>query len=332
MPPHPCRPCPSSPSSAAHAHHSHAAHAHHAHAAHAHHAHPPMPIMPPQAGCSVTVEGELQASPAKGQATEVQAESIVVHGWPTRKPTPCRRSGTRSSICGRSPICGRGPTRSAPSPGCAIASASRSTNSSRSRAFSTSTRRSSRPAIAKGPGEMFKVTTLDLAKLPRPSGKIDYAEDFFGRPAYLTVSGQLEGRNLRLRAGQGLHVRADLPGRELEHLAAPGRVLDDRAGDGVLRTDRQHGPGRGVPQADRPRRARPLCRRHAVLRRARSTRSLLATLEKVVSQRIRAPHLYRSDRDPGEIGPEIRVPGRLGQRPAVRARTLSDRERTSSGR
>src|SRR5262245_1716417 len=33
------------------------------------------------AGCSVTVEGELKASPAKGQATEVQARSIVVHGW-----------------------------------------------------------------------------------------------------------------------------------------------------------------------------------------------------------------------------------------------------------
>src|SRR5215470_11531431 len=32
------------------------------------------------AGCSVTVEGQVQASPAKGQATEVHAERIVVHG------------------------------------------------------------------------------------------------------------------------------------------------------------------------------------------------------------------------------------------------------------
>src|SRR5437868_8316097 len=33
------------------------------------------------AGCSVTVEGEVKASPAQGQATEVQASQIVVHGW-----------------------------------------------------------------------------------------------------------------------------------------------------------------------------------------------------------------------------------------------------------
>ena len=33
------------------------------------------------AGCSVTIDGEVKASPAKGQATEVQASSVVVHGW-----------------------------------------------------------------------------------------------------------------------------------------------------------------------------------------------------------------------------------------------------------
>src|SRR5205814_9963619 len=32
-------------------------------------------------GCSVSVEGQVQASPAKGQATEVHATQIVVHGW-----------------------------------------------------------------------------------------------------------------------------------------------------------------------------------------------------------------------------------------------------------
>ena len=45
-----------------------------------------------------------------------------------------------------------------------------------------------------GAGEMFHVTTLDFDKLPRtPDGKVDYSKDFFGRPANLTVSGQLEG-------------------------------------------------------------------------------------------------------------------------------------------
>jgi asparaginyl-tRNA synthetase len=45
-----------------------------------------------------------------------------------------------------------------------------------------------------GAGEMFQVTTLDLDNLPRTEdGKIDYAQDFFGRQTSLTVSGQLEG-------------------------------------------------------------------------------------------------------------------------------------------
>ncbi len=45
-----------------------------------------------------------------------------------------------------------------------------------------------------GAGEMFRVTTLDMENPPRDSeGKIDYSEDFFGKSAYLTVSGQLQG-------------------------------------------------------------------------------------------------------------------------------------------
>jgi asparaginyl-tRNA synthetase len=45
-----------------------------------------------------------------------------------------------------------------------------------------------------GAGAMFGVSTLDPEKPPRtPEGRIDYAQDFFGKRAYLTVSGQLEG-------------------------------------------------------------------------------------------------------------------------------------------
>lgn len=45
-----------------------------------------------------------------------------------------------------------------------------------------------------GAGEMFRVTTLDLNALPRDSeGKVEDKKDFFGRPAFLTVSGQLNG-------------------------------------------------------------------------------------------------------------------------------------------
>lgn len=53
-----------------------------------------------------------------------------------------------------------------------------------------------------GAGEMFTVTTLDLEKVPKtPAGKTDYQQDFFGKPAHLTVSGQLEGEFLACALG-----------------------------------------------------------------------------------------------------------------------------------
>lgn len=46
---------------------------------------------------------------------------------------------------------------------------------------------------AEGAGEMFQVTTLDLENLPKTkANKVDYSEDFFGKHANLTVSGQLQ--------------------------------------------------------------------------------------------------------------------------------------------
>ena len=45
---------------------------------------------------------------------------------------------------------------------------------------------------AEGAGEMFQVTTLPLDNVPKtPDGKVDYSQDFFGKPVNLTVSGQL---------------------------------------------------------------------------------------------------------------------------------------------
>ena len=50
-----------------------------------------------------------------------------------------------------------------------------------------------------GAGELFRVTTLEDKKLPRTAdGEIDYAKDFFARPTYLTVSGQLEAEAFAL--------------------------------------------------------------------------------------------------------------------------------------
>ena len=50
-----------------------------------------------------------------------------------------------------------------------------------------------------GAGEMFRITTLDLNNVPKTEdGKIDYSQDFFGKEANLTVSGQLNGEIMAL--------------------------------------------------------------------------------------------------------------------------------------
>lgn len=47
-----------------------------------------------------------------------------------------------------------------------------------------------------GAGEMFQVTTMDLNNIPKTEeGKIDFSQDFFGKPTNLTVSGQLNGES-----------------------------------------------------------------------------------------------------------------------------------------
>jgi len=56
---------------------------------------------------------------------------------------------------------------------------------------------------AEGAGAMFQVTTLDLNNIPKnPDGSINYSEDFFGKSANLTVSGQLEGELGALALGE----------------------------------------------------------------------------------------------------------------------------------
>lgn len=53
-----------------------------------------------------------------------------------------------------------------------------------------------------GAGEMFRVTTLDMNNIPKtPDGKVDYSQDFFGKEAHLTVSGQLNGEMYAMALG-----------------------------------------------------------------------------------------------------------------------------------
>lgn len=55
---------------------------------------------------------------------------------------------------------------------------------------------------AEGAGEMFRVTTFDLANVPKnPDGAVDWSKDFFGKPTNLTVSGQLQAENFAMSFG-----------------------------------------------------------------------------------------------------------------------------------
>jgi asparaginyl-tRNA synthetase len=68
-------------------------------------------------------------------------------------------------------------------------------------------------ADCEGAGELFRVTTLDLNQIPKKEGTADYSQDFFGREANLTVSGQLSVEMFALSLGDvytfGPTFRAD---------------------------------------------------------------------------------------------------------------------------
>jgi asparaginyl-tRNA synthetase len=145
------------------------------------------------AGCSVTVEGLVKASPAKGQETEVQASRVVVHGWADAETYPLQKKQhsfeflrTLAHLRPRTNTFG------------AVAGLRNRVNRSihdffQERGFLYIHTPIITASDCEGAGEMFKVTTLDLANPPRHEGQIDYGKDFFHRPAYLTVSGQLQG-------------------------------------------------------------------------------------------------------------------------------------------
>ncbi len=145
------------------------------------------------AGCSVTVTGLVKASPAKGQATEVQARSVTVHGWADPETYPMQKKGhsmeflrTQAHLRPRTNTFG------------AVARVRNCICRSIHDFFQEQGFLYVHPPIitasdCEGAGQMFRVSTLDLGKLPRnDKGEVDFSQDFFGRPAYLTVSGQLE--------------------------------------------------------------------------------------------------------------------------------------------
>ncbi len=147
-------------------------------------------------GCAVVATGVLTASQGQGQTVEILAESVTVVGWvddPESYPIQPKKSSFEylrevAHLRPRTNTIG------------AVARVRHCLSQAIHRYFHehgffwVHT-----PIItasdAEGAGELFRVSTLDLANPPAvprgPDGRTDFGQDFFGREAYLTVSGQL---------------------------------------------------------------------------------------------------------------------------------------------
>jgi asparaginyl-tRNA synthetase len=145
------------------------------------------------AGCAVEAVGTIVPSPAKGQPFEMQASAVKVIGWVEDPDTYPIQPKPHTLEFLREVAHLRPRTN-------VIAAATRVRHTlakaihrffDENGFFWVNT-----PIItssdAEGAGAMFRVSTLDLANLPRTAeGGIDFAKDFFGRETFLTVSGQL---------------------------------------------------------------------------------------------------------------------------------------------
>ncbi len=145
------------------------------------------------AGCAVIATGTLVASQGQGQSYEIQAQSLEVVGWVEDpltypiQPKPMSPEFLRevAHLRPRTNLFGA-VTRIR---NCLAQAAHRFFHENGFLWIST-------PIIttsdAEGAGEMFRVSTRDLANLPRTDkGEVDFSRDFFGKETFLTVSGQL---------------------------------------------------------------------------------------------------------------------------------------------
>ncbi|MAK45239.1 MAG: asparagine--tRNA ligase [Spongiibacter sp.] len=145
------------------------------------------------AGCSLRVVGTLVASQGKGQSVEIQAEEIEVYGWvddPDTYPIAKKRHSFEY-LRGVAHLRPRTNTFGAITRVRTVLA-----NAVHRYFFERDFQWINTPLITasdcEGAGEMFRVSTLDLQNLPRDAhGAVDFSQDFFGREAFLTVSGQL---------------------------------------------------------------------------------------------------------------------------------------------
>ncbi|MBN1517267.1 asparagine--tRNA ligase, partial [Candidatus Sumerlaeota bacterium] len=144
-------------------------------------------------GCCIEAQGELVASEGKEQAVELRATRLIVHGWVDEPETyPLQKK--RHSMEFLREVAHLRPRSNT------FGAVARVRNTMAAAIHEFFQQRGflylHSPIITgsdcEGAGEMFTVTTLDLNNLPQaPDGGIDHAQDFFGKRAALTVSGQL---------------------------------------------------------------------------------------------------------------------------------------------
>ncbi len=142
-------------------------------------------------GASVAIEGRLVASPAAGQKVEVQATSLRVIGEAPAETYPLQKKAHSLEFLRE--IAHLRPRTNT------FGAVARVRNRM---AFSVHEFYQARgfnyvhtPLITasdcEGAGAMFQVTTLDLDRIAKSGEPVDYNKDFFGKPSFLTVSGQL---------------------------------------------------------------------------------------------------------------------------------------------
>jgi len=144
-------------------------------------------------GSSVEVIGTIVESPGQGQSTEVKAESLKVFGFADPATYPLQKKGTSMEFL-RTIAHLRPRTNTFGAVARVRNQICRSIHEFfQERGFLYVHSPIITGSDAEGAGQMFRVTTLDLDKIPRKeNNEIDFEQDFFGRPTHLTVSGQLE--------------------------------------------------------------------------------------------------------------------------------------------
>ncbi|WP_113905811.1 asparagine--tRNA ligase [Aliidiomarina celeris] len=144
-------------------------------------------------GCSVAITGSIVESEGQGQDFEVQASHVEVLGWvedPDTYPMAPKRHSMEylrefAHLRPRTNVAGA-VTRVRH---CLAQAVHRFFHE---RGFYWISTPIITTSDAEGAGELFRVSTLDMTNLPlTDKGKVDYKQDFFGKEAFLTVSGQL---------------------------------------------------------------------------------------------------------------------------------------------